>query len=126
MIKKLRKEIPDICLRTTLITGFPGETEDQHEELMQFVDEMEFDRLGVFTYSPEEDTPAAVMPDQIAEEVKEEYEIKITDNPSVLDQKYEIVVIGTNHKIFNNLDMNKILTDKGFVCDIYGIHKVKA
>lgn len=61
-----------------------------------------------------------------AEEVKEEYEIKITDNPSVLDQKYEIVVIGTNHKIFNNLDMNKILTDKGFVCDIYGIHKVKA
>ena len=68
----MRKEIPDICLRTTLITGFPGETEDQHEELMQFVDEMEFDRLGVFTYSPEEDTPAAVMPDQIAEEVKEE------------------------------------------------------
>ena len=55
-----------------MITGFPGETEDQHEELMQFVDEMEFDRLGVFTYSPEEDTPAAVMPDQIAEEVKEE------------------------------------------------------
>ena len=72
IVKKLRKEIPDICLRTTLITGFPGETEDQHEELMQFVDEMEFDRLGVFTYSPEEDTPAAVMPDQIAEEVKEE------------------------------------------------------
>lgn len=60
------------------------------------------------------------------EEVKDEYEIKITDNPSVLDQKYEIVVIGTNHKIFNNLDMNKILTDKGFVCDIYGIHKVRA
>ena len=72
IVTLLRKEIPDICLRTTLITGFPGETEDQHEELMQFVDEMEFDRLGVFTYSPEEDTPAAVMPDQIAEEVKEE------------------------------------------------------
>ena len=61
-----------------------------------------------------------------AEEVKEEYEIKITDNPSVLDKKYEIVVVGTNHKIFNNLDMNKILTDKGFVCDNYGIHKVRA
>ena len=60
------------------------------------------------------------------EEVKEEYEIKITDNPSVLNQKYEIVVTGTNHKIFNKLDMNKILTDKGFVCDIYGIHKVRA
>lgn len=72
IIGKLRREIPDICLRTTLITGFPGETKEQHEELMDFVDEMEFDRLGVFTYSPEEDTPAAVMPEQIDEEVKEE------------------------------------------------------
>ena len=70
IIGKLRSEIPDICLRTTLITGFPGETQEQHEELMEFVDEMEFDRLGVFTYSPEEDTPAAEMPDQIDEEVK--------------------------------------------------------
>ena len=70
IIEKLRSEIPDICLRTTLITGFPGETKEQHEELMEFVDEMEFDRLGVFTYSPEEDTPAAEMPDQIDEEVK--------------------------------------------------------
>ena len=72
MIQKLRREIPDICLRTTLITGFPGETAEQHEELMEFVDAMEFDRLGVFTYSPEEDTPAALMPDQIDEEVKAE------------------------------------------------------
>lgn len=71
IIGKLRKEIPDIALRTTLITGFPGETQEQHEELMVFVDEMEFERLGVFTYSPEEDTPAATMPDQIPEEVKE-------------------------------------------------------
>lgn len=70
IIGRLRSEIPDICLRTTLITGFPGETKEQHEELMEFVDEMEFDRLGVFTYSPEEDTPAAEMPDQIDEEVK--------------------------------------------------------
>ena len=62
-ITKLRKEIPDIALRTTLITGFPGETQEQHEEVMEFVDEMEFERLGVFTYSPEEDTPAATMPD---------------------------------------------------------------
>ena len=62
IIGKLRKEIPDIALRTTLITGFPGETQEQHEELMAFVDEMEFERLGVFTYSPEEDTPAATMP----------------------------------------------------------------
>ena len=62
IVNKLRGEIPDIVLRTTLITGFPGETEEDHEELMEFVDEMEFDRLGVFTYSPEEDTPAAGMP----------------------------------------------------------------
>ena len=67
IVRKLRQEIPDIALRTTLITGFPGETQEQHEELMEFVDEMEFDRLGVFTYSPEEDTPAAEMSDQISE-----------------------------------------------------------
>ena len=72
LIAKLRKEIPDIALRTTLISGFPGETEEDHEELKEFVDEMEFDRLGVFTYSPEENTPAAEMADQVPEEVKEE------------------------------------------------------
>ena len=71
MVKKLRENIPDICLRTTLITGFPGETEKDHETLMEFVDEMEFDRLGVFTYSPEEGTPASLMPDQVGEDVKE-------------------------------------------------------
>ena len=79
IVGRLRKEIPDICLRTTLITGFPGETQAQHEELMQFVDEMEFDRLGVFTYSPEEGTPAAAMPDQIAEEVKEERQAELME-----------------------------------------------
>ena len=72
IISRLREEIPDITLRTTLITGFPGETQEQHEELMDFVDEMEFERLGVFTYSPEEGTPAASMPDQIEESIKED------------------------------------------------------
>ncbi len=72
IIEKLRREIPDIILRTTLITGFPGETEEDHQELMDFVDQMEFDRLGVFTYSQEEDTPAASMEGQIPEELKEE------------------------------------------------------
>ncbi|MBM6742928.1 30S ribosomal protein S12 methylthiotransferase RimO [Drancourtella massiliensis] len=72
IISRLREEIPDITLRTTLITGFPGETQEQHEELMDFVDKMEFDRLGVFTYSPEEGTPAASMPDQIEESIKED------------------------------------------------------
>ena len=79
IVGKLREEIPDITLRTTLITGFPGETEEQHEELMAFVDEMEFERLGVFTYSPEEDTPAAVMPEQIPEEVKEERQAELME-----------------------------------------------
>ena len=72
IIEKLRARIPDICLRTTLISGFPGETKEDHQELLQFVDEMEFDRLGVFAYSQEEDTPAARMEDQIPEEIKEE------------------------------------------------------
>lgn len=70
IIQKLRKKVPDIILRTTLITGFPGETAEDHEILMDFVNEMEFDRLGVFTYSMEENTAAADMPDQIEEELK--------------------------------------------------------
>ena len=73
IVAKLRREIPDIALRTSLITGFPGETDVDHEEVMQFIDECEFDRLGVFTYSREEDTVAAQMPDQIDEEIKEKY-----------------------------------------------------
>ena len=79
MVNTLRQEIPDIVLRTTLITGFPGETQEQHEELMEFVDEMEFDRLGVFPYSPEEDTPAAEMEGQIPEEVKEERKAELME-----------------------------------------------
>lgn len=79
IIGKLRSEIPDIALRTTLITGFPGESETNHEELMEFVDEMEFDRLGVFIYSPEEDTPAADMPEQIEESVKEDRQAELME-----------------------------------------------
>ena len=79
IVQKLRKEIPDICLRTTLITGFPGETQEQHEEVMEFIDTLEFDRLGAFTYSPEEDTPAATFEDQIDEEVKEDRQADIME-----------------------------------------------
>lgn len=71
IVSKLRSNIPDITLRTTLITGFPGETEEEHEELIQFVKDMKFDRLGVFNYSKEENTPAALLKDQVEEEVKE-------------------------------------------------------
>ena len=79
IVQKLRKEIPDICLRTTLITGFPGETQEQHEEVMEFIDTLEFDRLGAFTYSPEEDTPAATFEDQIDEAVKEDRQVDIME-----------------------------------------------
>ncbi|MBQ3796664.1 MAG: 30S ribosomal protein S12 methylthiotransferase RimO [Butyrivibrio sp.] len=70
LVKHLREEIPDICLRTTLISGFPGETAKDHNETMELVRDLRFDRLGVFTYSQEEDTPAATMPDQVTERVK--------------------------------------------------------
>ena len=70
LVKHLREEIPDICLRTTLISGFPGETAEDHNETMALVRDLRFDRLGVFTYSQEEDTPAAAMPDQVSERGK--------------------------------------------------------
>ncbi|MGO5052160.1 30S ribosomal protein S12 methylthiotransferase RimO [Lachnospiraceae bacterium LCP25S3_G4] len=79
IIETLRREIPDIAIRTTLITGFPGETKEEHEELLEFVDTMEFDRLGVFTYSPEEDTPAATMSGQIEEEIKLERQAELME-----------------------------------------------
>ncbi len=72
VIAKLRREIPDLTLRTTFIVGFPGETEEDFEELCRFVEETRFDRMGVFAYSPEEGTPAAKMPDQIDEQVKQD------------------------------------------------------
>lgn len=79
MIGRLREEIPDICLRTTLIAGFPGETEEDHETVMGFIDEMEFDRLGVFTYSPEENTPAAEFPNQLEESQKEDWQAELME-----------------------------------------------
>ena len=79
LISKLRREIPDIALRTTLISGFPGETEEDHEILMEFVDEMEFERLGVFAYSAEEDTPAYNFPNHVPDEVKEDRRAEIME-----------------------------------------------
>ncbi len=79
IITKLREQIPEICLRTTIITGFPGETQEEHESLLEFVDEMAFDRLGVFPYSPEEDTPAELFEDQVDEAVKLERQADIME-----------------------------------------------
>lgn len=78
-IKRLRKEIPDLVLRTTLIAGFPGETKEQHREVLEFVDTIEFERLGVFSYSAEEDTPAALFPNQVSEEEKEAWRDEIME-----------------------------------------------
>ena len=70
IVNSLREEIPDITLRTTLITGFPTETDDEHQELLNFIKELRFERLGVFTYSKEEDTPAALLKPQITAKIK--------------------------------------------------------
>ena len=79
IIAHIRERIPDITLRTTLICGFPGETEEMHEELMQFVNDMEFDRLGAFCYSPEEGTPAAEFADQVEESKKQEWQADVME-----------------------------------------------
>ena len=85
IVAKLRQEIPDICLRTTVICGFPGETQEQHEELMEMINELEFDRLGAFPYSAEENTPAADFPDQLDEETK------LTWQEEVMELEQEII-----------------------------------
>ncbi len=103
LMTKIRERIPDATLRTTLITGFPGETAEQFEELAEFVNEIKFDRLGCFAYSPEEDTPAASFPDQIPEDEKQrradiimEQQMFINDelNQRKLGSEVEIVVEG--------------------------------
>ena len=92
IVTKLRDRIPDICIRTTLITGFPGETEADHNDTLDFIDEMQFERLGAFTYSSEEDTPAFTLPDQVDEEVK-------------LERKEEIMYMQQELVFFNNEQM---------------------
>lgn len=103
IIRCLREEIPDITLRTTLICGFPGETQEQHEELMMFVNEMEFDRLGAFAFSPEEGTKAEAMADQIPEETKELW------RQEVMELQEEII-----------FEKNETLTDREFYAFIEG------
>lgn len=103
IIAKLRSEIPDICLRTTLITGFPGETAKDFKILKEFVKDIRFDRLGVFTYSPEEGTPAATMPHQIPEWIKRirrdkimklEQQIVFETNAAAVGTEYEVMIEG--------------------------------
>ncbi len=91
-IAHLKREIPDIALRTTLISGFPGETQEMHEELMRFLNEVEFDRLGAFPYSPEEGTPAAEFTGQIEEGQKEKWrdEIMELEEEIIFDKNEEL------------------------------------
>lgn len=117
IVETLRREIPDIILRTTLITGFPGETQEDHEELMEFIDTMEFDRLGVFTYSPEEDTPAAIMPDQIDEEVK------LDRQAELMELQQEISLDKGNDKIGSVVEVmieGKVADENAYVARTYG------
>lgn len=117
IIAKLREEIPDIVLRTTLIAGFPGETQEQHEEMMAFIDELEFDRLGVFTYSQEEDTPAAVMPDQIDEETK------LTWREELMELQQEIAFDKAQDRegsIVTAMVEGKVADENAYVARTYG------
>ena len=117
IVETLRKEIPDIILRTTLITGFPGETQEEHEELMEFIDTMEFDRLGVFTYSAEEDTPAARMPDQIDEEEKQRRQAEL------MELQQEISIDKGNARIGSEVEVmveGKVADENAYVARTYG------
>ena len=116
MIGKLRAEIPDICLRTTLITGFPGETKEEHELLMDFVDEMEFERLGVFTYSPEEDTPAAEMPDQISEKCKLERQKELMELQQEIAFEHADNMVGREVDAFIE---GKVVEENAYVARTY-------
>lgn len=99
IIKMIRQEMPDSALRTSLIVGFPGETEEEFEELLHFVKEARFDRLGVFKYSPEEDTPAHKMKGQIAENIKESRMRKIMKAQAKISKGKNRLLLGTTQRV---------------------------
>lgn len=98
IVEKLRGEIPDIALRTTLITGFPGETQADFEELYRFVNEMEFDRLGAFSYSCEEDTPASRMPEQVPEAIRDDRRDEIMELQQVISYENSQKRVGNEYE----------------------------
>ena len=116
MVEHIREEIPDICIRTTLITGFPGETEEDHEHTLDFVNEMEFDRLGVFTYSQEEDTPAANMPEQVDEDVK------LTRQAEIMELQQEIAFEAADKMVGRKVEAmieGKVADEDAYVARTY-------
>ena len=93
LINKMRERIPGLVIRTTFITGFPGETEEQFTELCEFINEVKFDRLGCFAYSPEEDTPAAGMDGQLEQEIKNKRaEIIMNEQLMIMDEKQQELI----------------------------------
>ncbi len=94
-VERLRREVPGITLRTTAIVGFPGETEEEFEELCAYIKEARFDRFGAFPYSPEEDTPAAEMPGQIDEQVKQDRYDTLMQTQLVISEELQNAKIGT-------------------------------
>ncbi len=116
MVEKLRREIPDIALRTTLISGFPGETQKDHQELMEFVDEMEFERLGVFAYSAEEDTPAAEFPDQIPDELKEKRRDEVMELQQEIAFKKSESMVG---RVLDVMIEGKVADEPAYVARTY-------
>ena len=116
MVEKLRERIPDIALRTTLISGFPGETQEDHETLMEFVDQMEFDRLGVFPYSAEEDTPAFSFPDQIPQELKEKRRDEIMELQQEIAFEKSEAMVG---RVLTVLIEGKVVDEPAYVGRTY-------
>lgn len=99
VIRKLREAMPDIIIRTSLISGFPGETQEQHEDLYCFLNEMELDRVGVFTYSQEENTPAAAFEDQVPEEIKEQRRDELMLLQQEISYEQDEKLIGTEMEV---------------------------
>ena len=117
IVRHLRDEIPDIVLRTTLITGFPGESREQFEDVCRFINEMEFNRLGVFPYSQEEGTPAARLPDQIDEETK------LSRMDELMELQQEIAFDLENEMIGREMDVmieGQVAGENAYIARSYG------
>lgn len=115
-IANIREAVPDIVLRTSLITGFPGETQEEHEALLEFIDEVEFNRLGVFTYSPEEGTPAAGFENQVAEPIKERWREEIMELQQEISYDLNAAMVGKTMKVIVEGYLYK---DEMYMCRSY-------
>ena len=110
LLSKLRREIPDLVIRTSLIAGFPGETQEQFDELLQFVKDMKFERLGAFAYSQEEDTPAAKLPQQLPQEVKESRAAQILEVQAQISEQHQHGMLGKRLEVLTEgYDMDNLM-----------------